>query len=229
MQSAYLLVEKGSPQDKGTKVLLTQEKTILGRSTEKHCPDISFDNFLISRNHCCITFMHDCWQLTDLSSKHGTFINGKQLLQSGPSHRLMDGDRIGLASGMVLLRFYQGGYEATLDFYNSQKLVLKSESVMPAIQLDQERMEAKINGVTVQLTLKECQFLKALFTRQGELLTYDELCNAVWPERGSKAFSQHNVGLEEVNVLVYRVRKKLQVGANVIKTIRGRGFIYETQ
>jgi DNA-binding winged helix-turn-helix (wHTH) protein len=227
MKSAYLLVEKGSPLDKGTKLLLTQEKMVLGRSTEKHCPDISFDNFLISRNHCCITFIHDYWQLTDLSSKHGTFINGNPLLHS---HRLMDGDQIGLASGMVQIRFYQTSHEVTLDFYNSQKLMLKNECVMPpAIQFDQERMQAKINGVTVQLTLKECQLLTALFAHQGELLTYDELCSSVWPERGSNAFSQHNVGLEEVNVLVYRVRKKLQVGANVIKTIRGRGFIYESQ
>ncbi len=49
----------------------------------------------VSRRHCRITFSEESWFITDLESRHGTFVNGKQLDVNTPT-MLNDGDLLRL-------------------------------------------------------------------------------------------------------------------------------------
>ena len=220
----YLVIEKGSPFEPGTKIVLAEEKTLIGRSTKNSFPNISFDNILISRNHCCITFDQGAWSIVDLSSKHGTVLNTNTQLKPHFSQELIDGDKVSLASGIAWFKFYrQADGEQTIECCHSEN----EKTLELQIKLDQERRQVIVNGDNIPLTTKQCQLMLLLFSRPKKLISYDEVCNSVWPDRGLDGFTNHYVGLEEIEVLVYRLRKRIEPFDTVIRTIRGRGLIFE--
>ncbi|MDF2571602.1 MAG: transcriptional regulator, winged helix family, partial [Sporomusa sp.] len=49
----------------------------------------------------------------------------------------------------------------------------------------------------------------------------------VWPERILAANQIPSVGLEEINLLIYRLRQKLGNQGNLIKNCRGIGCLLE--
>ncbi|MBP2654025.1 MAG: transcriptional regulator, CadC [Firmicutes bacterium] len=221
---AYLVIEKGSPFEAGDKIVLAGDKTIIGRSTKNSSPHIAFDNILISRNHCCISYDQDAWSIIDLSSKHGTVLNTNTQLKPHFSQELIDGDKVSLASGIVLFKFYrQDDGEHAIECCHGEK----EKTLEPQIEIDQDRRQVIINGDNIPLTTKQCQLMVLLFSRPKKLISYDEVCNTVWPDRGVNGFTNHYVGLEEIDVLVYRLRKRIEPFDTVIRTIRGRGLIFE--
>ncbi|MBX3181836.1 MAG: GGDEF domain-containing protein [Polyangiaceae bacterium] len=64
--------------------------------------DIHFDSDLISRQHARVESFAGYYQLQDLGSTNGTFVNDVKVQH----HRLRDGDRVGV--GKVLLKFLDG-------------------------------------------------------------------------------------------------------------------------
>ena len=229
LRSAYLVVEKGSPFEKGTRVMFTNETTLLGRSTDGIAPDIAFDNFLISRKHCCIRKEGNSWYLIDLSSKHGTTLCINVRLEPHVAQKLVNGDTISLASGTAVVRFHTQKSDAlTIDFTKRLELLqILERAKESSIKVDAEKMQVLVGDSKITLTCKEWQLLSILYDIPNKLVSYDEVCNAVWPERGRNAFTNQLVGVEEINVLVYRLRKKIAPFGKLLKTVRGRGFILE--
>ncbi len=78
-------------QPGGLCVELTKPNTLLGRHSEA---DIRLALPDISRRHCCFHFADGIWQVTDLNSLNGTFINEERLQECPLAH----GDRIRIAS-----------------------------------------------------------------------------------------------------------------------------------
>lgn len=71
----------------GLRMNLNKKKTMLGRDVD--C-DICLDQNLVSNEHALIIKSGPaCW-IEDLNSKHGTFINGREIHRT----RLKNGDRI---------------------------------------------------------------------------------------------------------------------------------------
>ena len=86
------------------------------------------------------------------------------------------------------------------------------------VTLDPASHEAKCNDATVLLSAREFSLLHALLLRPGLILTRDELEERIygWNEE---------VESNAVDFLIHAVRKKL--GANVIKNVRGAGWMVE--
>jgi len=75
---------------------LTQPRVVVGR--EPSC-DIAIDNLGISRQHCAFVVKGDTYQVKDLGSANGTYVNGKKVVE----HYLNDEDEIVI--GKFILRF----------------------------------------------------------------------------------------------------------------------------
>lgn len=225
---ARLVIEKGGPYEKGAWFSLQQDKVILGRTTSVFTPDISFDNLLISRKHCCIEQHDGVWTICELNSKHGTMLNSHPLQQAVPSP-LKHGDKIGLASGVVLLRFaLSAEFERTLDYEST--LLLQAPAVSQTagpVVIDITKKALLLNNLEVSLSVKEWCLLEVLYKHQNRFVSYETIRLAVWAERWSADNKTPDVGLDEINILIYRLRRKLGDYGHVLKTRRGQGCILE--
>jgi len=222
--TAYFIVEKGDPFGIGQKIDITSEEVFLGRSSGAGTVDIHFSNYLISRKHCCIRYKNSQPFLYDLGSKHGTILNGNKILAHQP-YVINNKDSIGLALGIVVVRYFKSvEQEDTIDFNQIHEMRRK---VIPPLVLDYRKMECKINGTVLMLSSKEWLFITLLYKNANRLVTYEAIKIAVWSERNRGNNLMIDVGLDEINVLIYRLRKKMQERGAMIKTIRGMGCILE--
>lgn len=223
-ETGYFIVEKGEPYDIGARINIAAAEILIGRSSDTTTSDISFSNYLISRRHCRLKQEHGQAVLTDLGSKHGTSLNGKPMVAHA-EHVLHNGDRIGIAMGMAVLRYWQDvGHEDTMEI--SQTGVLPLAGGGPLL-LDLHKKECWLEGQLVTLSGKEWTLLELLYRQQQELVTYDAIKLAVWPERYNEAMQSVDVGMEEVNALVYRVRRKLGQYGDALRTVRAMGCLWE--
>ena len=105
---ATLVVEKGLAGE--TEILIDRAVCLMGSATES---DIVVENPYVSRLHARIVRVEQQFEIRDLGSKNGTFVNGSRLGKDG--HVLHTGDRIELARGQVILRFRESGGTLTLQ------------------------------------------------------------------------------------------------------------------
>jgi DNA-binding winged helix-turn-helix (wHTH) protein len=222
--AAYFIVEKGEPFAIGQKIDIMAEEVFLGRSSGAGAVDIHFSNYLVSRKHCCIRYKNNQPFLYGLGSKHGTVLNGKEILKQQP-YVLHNKDSIGLALGIVVVRYFQSvEQEDTIDFNHIHEM---NRKIIPPLVFDYSKMECKIDGTVLNLSSKEWLFLTLLYKNINRLVTYEEIKLTVWSERKMGNNLVIDVGLDEINVLIYRLRKKMQERGGMIKTIRGMGCILE--
>lgn len=226
MLDTWLVVEKGAPHESETIIKLSEKELILGRSSDQNSsPDILFASLFISRKHCRIHYNNNQALLFDLGSRHGTTVNNNVVLPKTP-HILHHGDKIILAKGIVVLRFEQGvQYDETIDFSATQTVALR-KMIQPII-INGEKHECLIYGKKISLTHKEWACLTLLYENTNKLVTFDELKTVVWAERKNADKPLPDVGTDEINVLLYRLRKKLGTKSNFIKNVRGCGCILE--
>lgn len=228
--SACFVIKRGNPYEKGTCIPLKGSKFIIGRTTNLFSPDISFENFLISRKHCCVKHCDGEWTISDLGSKHGTTLNDQPIVAL-TSHVLKHGDTIVLASGVVAFRLMLSlEFEKTLEFDKTQptNVVNVPISDSPVI-IDLDKMILVVESQVVSLSVKEWLLLEVIYKHRNKFVSYEEIKRAVWTERYSSANNILDVGFEEINVLIYRLRRKLGVHSKMVRTIRGRGCIFELQ
>ena len=88
------------------------------------------------------------------------------------------------------------------------------------ITLNQSTCEVKVDNEAVDLTKKEYLLLLYMLKNKNQILTRDQILDAVW---GYDYFGDSNV----VDVYIRYLRNKLSDGANekYITTVRGTGFI----
>jgi pSer/pThr/pTyr-binding forkhead associated (FHA) protein len=226
--SAGLVIERGNFFEKGTYIPLKVNKLLIGRPTGSFSPEISLDNLLISRKHCCIELCNEEWVLSDLGSKHGTTLNG-QPIGAGSAQVLKHGDKIGLASEVALFRVVISvDFEKTLEFEKTQPTNIEKypQSQVPVL-VDLDKMKLVVDSKVISLSMKEWLLLEVLYKRRNKFVSYGEIRMGVWAERYASDSSLPAVGVEEINVLIYRLRRKLGVHSALIKTLRGRGCIFE--
>lgn len=223
----YLVVEKGCPYDPGYKLGLNHEQIVLGRAGHSEQPDISFENKFISRRHCLLQLNSNNALLTDLHSKHGTLVN-HQPVPPGTPIVLKHYDRIILAQGSVVLRYIspENPDDATLELSNTNVHSFLSADA-GRLKLDIQKGQCFVNDKRIALSPKEWQLLLLLYSNVNQTVHYDQIRTNVWPERILTANSIPQVGLEEINLLVYRLRQKLGSQGNLIKNSRGIGCLIE--
>ncbi len=86
------------------------------------------------------------------------------------------------------------------------------------LSLDADRYEITLDGIPLELTYLEFEFLKYLMTHPERTLTREHLLNQVWGE-------DYLGGTRTVDVHIRRLRAKLERGnRDFIKTVRGVGY-----
>lgn len=116
--------------------------------------------------------------------------------------------------------------------FDKRELVLRLKAVMrrhqPVVQslsvgdleLDPIAMRARIKGRPVELALIEFKLLSVLMTRPGQIIPREEMLEIVWGK-------ETGVDIRSVDTYVYRVRSKLGEVGSMMKTVRGRGYVFQ--
>ena len=207
---AMLIVEKGI--DDASVIPLDRAAHVIGKSPDA---DIFADNPYVSRSHAQISVNGEYFEIRDLGSKNGTYLNGVRLTDSDRS-RLKNDDKIELARGQVILRFSMWGATATLPAVSD-------------IETDDLRVEPRSREVVLQgtkleppLSRKEFDVLNLLYTRRGEACSKDQIANAGWPER-----PDGDVADQDIEQCIRRLRLRVEPDPSQpehIVTIRGYGY-----
>ncbi|MGG1880099.1 FHA domain-containing protein [Paenibacillus cisolokensis] len=224
-RSSFLMVERGNPYEHGDVILLTRPVTVLGRRGTQGAPDVSFDNIYVSRRHAAIIYRDGGFFIQDLESKHGTFVNQRRLAP-GEEVPLASGDSLALARDLVALRFSVLSTDETMDMTPFMKQLALTES--GAIRLDPYKQELIFRGETYAFSEKEFKCVELLFHHKGQFVSKEQVKLSVWPERSYGEDEIPDVSTEELNALIYRVRKKTK-DLFQIESIRGRGYILDVE
>lgn len=224
---ASLYVIRGEPYPSGACVHLSAEETLVGRISHQMVPDVAFTNAFISRRHFVIRKERDKAVLYDLGSRHGTEINGVRLTAHYP-HPLNNFDIIKLAKGMTVLHFSYIFADHTLEI---EPLGITRQMEVPDLltTIRWEKRECVVEGKRIPMSEKEYLLLRVLYENANRLVPIDDIKCKVWPERSPGAGGIPDVTLDELNALVYRVRKKYGKLSFVISAVRGSGYVLESE
>jgi len=204
---AILLVQEGnSPRNIWE---LDKQEIIIGRGDD--C-DVVVNDRQASRQHAKIIREGERYKLLDLNSKNGTFLNGTPL--GAKSQYLSDGNQIGIALGSRLV-FVDAGATAPL-FVESE---LKAEIRMDAAA---KRVWVMGKELTPPLSLAQYKLLELLFSRQGGVVSRDDVVAAVWADEEAEGVSE-----QAIDALARRLRERIaemDPDTQYVLTVRGHGF-----
>ncbi|MDF2721045.1 MAG: transcriptional regulator [Paenibacillus sp.] len=225
---ACLYIVRGEPYQPGACIHLDQDVTVIGRSGAVHSPDVGFSNVWISSRHLMISKENDTAFLTDMGSRNGTEINGV-LIEPNKPYPLRSSDTITLAKGMTVFQFSYAFGEQTME--------LEPVSIPPHMPdklaehkiVDWEKRECIVNGSRIVMSEKEYLLLHLLHTNANHIVSIKEMMQAVWSDRCSGADGKPDVTLDELNALLYRIRKKYGKETFHIRAVRGSGYILEDE
>ncbi|WP_084423234.1 winged helix-turn-helix domain-containing protein [Cohnella thermotolerans] len=83
----------------------------------------------------------------------------------------------------------------------------------------------RLNGTSCPFSEKEYRLLELLIRKERRFVSRDEIIRCVWPERADEGLAAP-VGPEEINSLLYRIRKKTNYRM-AIEDVRGKGYILQ--
>ena len=85
------------------------------------------------------------------------------------------------------------------------------------LSINRATYEVSVDGLAVELTLKEYQLLLFLTQNPGRVFTRTELLDRVWD-------SEYFGGTRTVDVHIRRLRAKTEAGGALLETVRGVGY-----
>lgn len=194
----------------GVEYLLPGDLTLLGRAADAQ---ITLDDQFASRRHAEIRYVDGAYQIHDLESKNGVFVDGRRLSPGG-SAWIEDGAEIQLAS--THFRFYDPS--ATLT---APALIAVHE---PGLRVDITTRQVFVDGKLLDppLSVKQFDLLWYLYQSRGRVVSKDEIAQIVWPEAQGEVFDAN------IDRMVSRVRSRIEPENSdeprFIATIRGYGY-----
>lgn len=99
---------------------------------------------------------------------------------------------------------------------------LDPEAVLEGVVVDLSRKRVTIDGVTTPLTYKEFELLHYLVTREGRTVARTELIDGLWGAGDTDAPNERTI-----DVHVRRLRSKLGVYEEIVRTVRGVGYRFD--
>ncbi|KLO23570.1 response regulator ArlR [Marinitoga sp. 1197] len=90
------------------------------------------------------------------------------------------------------------------------------------IELDSEKMEVKVKGKEINLTLTEFNLLRYLLVNRNSVISKEKLLEEIWGYDDPE-----NINL--VEVYINYLRKKLGNEGKKIKTVRGVGYVFKEE
>lgn len=216
----YLIIEKGEPRNKLKRIQIESERIVIGRPYAGEKPDIEFDSPYVSRKHAAITFNGESFVIEDLNSKHGTQINGVEIKPNHPQPINHD-DQIVIARGIVVLIY------KVLKEFDDRTITMTNIFSNPVglISIDLDKRKVSVEGQTLNFSGKEKELLLLLYCSRNKAVSYDEIREGLWPERKIDGEAIPEVGNDEINALVYRLRKRLGKGAEQVITVPRYGIM----
>jgi pSer/pThr/pTyr-binding forkhead associated (FHA) protein len=188
-----------------------EEVYTVGRDSSN---DLIIDHSLASRRHARLERTEAGFYVRDLNSTNGTFVNG-ELLKG--AYLLADQDQVVIADTIITFR----------DPEATARGPLPSE-VLRALRDEEElRVDSRAKEVYIReqllappLTVKEFQLLELLYTRKGQVVSKDEIAQAVWDY---EVFDYN-----AIDALVYRLRHRIEENpSNPRFLLTQRGFGYK--
>ncbi|WP_096200237.1 FHA domain-containing protein [Bacillus sp. FJAT-45350] len=216
--NSFIIIEQGTPYEKGAFISIECPRMIVGRKVMNATPDIAFDNIFVSRNHLEIYSKDGFFFIRDLYSKHGTTINNKQI-NPNEEIQLKHLDKISIATGLIKFSFSTYNIEQTADFTGC----IKNETLPTNINLHSQKHELILDNYTYKFSEKEYKCIELLVNNRDIFVTTDEIKAYVWNERKDTNHYIPDVSIEEINTLIYRIRKKTK-DIFTIENTRGKGF-----
>ena len=204
-----LLIHEG--EKAGQRWTIREEGLVVGRGSE--C-DLVLPERQVSREHIRIFRERDVYYMTDLDSKNGTWLNGKQVKDE--TVPLKDGDEIQIALA-VKITFV--GSEATAPL-----MVDELPHQLGRLQINHDSRRVFIENIEVDppLSLPQYRLLELLYDGTGAVRTRDEVVEYVWPDAIGEGVSE-----QAIDALVRRLRDRLSEvdpDHQYIVTVRGHGF-----
>ncbi|MHA6484846.1 FHA domain-containing protein [Paenibacillus sp. strain BS8-2] len=224
---ACLYVIRGEPFPSGTCVNLNSAETMIGRVSHQLTPDVAFTNAFVSRQHFVIRKEKGQAVLYDMGSLHGTEINGERVKPHRP-YVLNNLDIIKLAKGMTVLHFSYLDADQTLDI-EPLSITRRLQTVELALSIHWEKRECVVDGKRIPMSEKEYLLIRLLHDNANRLVPLDVIKSSVWPERSMEDFGVPNVSVDELNTLIYRLRKKFGKDTFMISAVRGSGYVLESE
>ncbi|KAB2496598.1 FHA domain-containing protein [Priestia endophytica] len=218
-----LFVECGEPFTQGAYIYVDQFEILFGRVGTNSKPDIAFSNAFVSRRHFAIQYCSGQASIVDLNSKHGTKVNGRPLTPHLP-FTLKHGDIISAANETVVLHFSSLDLDQTLDFQPISHEMIQCNGTSLPFTMDEIKQTVTYKKQTCTLSDKEFLFFYKLAHSLNEFVLKTDIKKEVWPERELLEDGVPDVHAEELNALVYRMRRKLH-NDFTIEVIRGKGYI----
>jgi DNA-binding winged helix-turn-helix (wHTH) protein len=219
-QDVYLTIQHGETETKNNIIPITNRETFLGRKWGENVPEVPFMSPYISRKHAVIGMENENFFIVDLISKHGTQVNHTCIENNNP-FSLRDGDIISLAKGAAILTFHntvEKNLGNTLELPSIQD---ESQEELTGLNVNMGRREILIDGVQIYLGSKDTELFWLLYQNVNYAVSYEQIKVNIWPERFLNDAVKLEVGREEMNTLVYRLRKKLgKYGQNIISVPR---------
>ncbi len=188
---------------------------VIGRDAE--C-DIVIPDRQVSRQHARITKSINGVILEDLGSKNGTFLNNQAL--SEPV-KLIEADEIAIA---LIQTFLFLSSDATMPLSDLPPEL----SQVFRLRLDESARRVWVRGVELVPPLSNQQFvlLAYLYARPGEVVSREELIQAVWED------DTRWVSEQAFDALVRRLRERLNqldLDYDYIVTVRGHGLRFQNE
>ncbi|MFZ4387252.1 MAG: response regulator transcription factor, partial [Chthoniobacterales bacterium] len=97
--------------------------------------------------------------------------------------------------------------------------VLMEALVAGPLIVDPIALKVTLNGRSLDLSLLEFKLLSVLMCSAGDILSREELLRAVWGDDAS-------VTKRVVDTNIYRLREKLKDAGDMMKTVRGLGYLF---
>ncbi len=188
---------------------------VIGRDAE--C-DIVIPDRQVSRQHARITKGTNGIILEDLGSKNGTFLNNQVV--SEPI-KLVEADEIAIALTQTFLFLSSDATMPLSDLPPELSQVFR-------LRLDESSRRVWVRGVELLPPLSNQQFvlLAYLYARPGEVVSREELIQAVWED------DTRWVTEQAFDALVRRLRERLNqldLDYDYIVTVRGHGLRFQNE
>lgn len=229
MTTAFL--EHLNGESVGKRVELADDSVVIGTGTDCDIvPEAVFRT--VSRRHAVLTGSPAGWTITDVGtegqgSTFGTLVNGQRLTPNRP-YPLKSGDEIRLGgvsergqSGKQF-RFRGGG---TIDFFRDE-----ATSLPGRLRLDAGKRIVLLDNRPLPLRLAPLKFelLLMLWERRGEVCTFREIWERLWPDEPKLPGQQMDKAVRvRINTLAYDLRQDLKPAlgmVDVLESSRGRGY-----
>lgn len=113
--------------------------------------------------------------------------------------------------------------KAVLRRIKPQTAAADHVSSVPPLHFDDERLHARIRGVTLSLTLVEYQLFKLLAEKPGRIFSRDQLMDRIYPD-------QRVVSDRTIDSHIKKLRRKLELalpGIEIIYSVYGAGYKVE--